>query len=276
MKTNTYQQYLLILPFVAIQFYITPSFADEVPTSKKINTYIRGSLSSLGKELISPVTTEARTWFIIGGTSTLLLATVFRKNFVVPLQEKVAKHKPLGKYTLIGHYGGRLGPSLLYSLGMYGTYFITKDPHYLVRTISMMKAMIYSGGLTSILKPLVKEQRPNGRSLNSFPSGHATAAFAFSSYVAAEHGLWPWGIGALALSTLTAFSRMNDNKHYLHDVVAGATIGAVFGVGLQSLYKRTKNKTSAQGSSSNDVWRSAFVLPVYDTDFKGLSVSMEF
>ena len=36
----------------------------------------------------------------------------------------------------------------------------------------------------------------------------------------------------LALAGTVALSRMNDNKHYLHDVVAGATIGTAYGLGI--------------------------------------------
>ncbi len=259
-----------------LNLMVTSLSAEEVPTSKKINTYLRQSFSNIDKELLTVFKNEALIILLAGGTATLALSTIFRNNFVLPLQDTISRSRPLGKYTLIGDYAGQMLPNLLYSASMFTLFLTSKDKLYLKRTVLMLKASLYSGIVTRILKASVRETRPNKGDDLSFPSGHTTTAFAFSSYVAAEHGLWPWGIGALALSTLTAFSRMNDNKHYLHDVVAEATIGAVFGVGLQSLYKRTKNKTSAQGSSSNDVWRSAFVLPVYDTDFKGLSVSMEF
>ena len=59
----------------------------------------------------------------------------------------------------------------------------------------------------------------------SFPSGHATTAFALASGLSTEvGGGWvPWV--AYPLATLTAWSRVHDNQHWLSDVVAGAFIG---------------------------------------------------
>ncbi len=81
----------------------------------------------------------------------------------------------------------------------------------------------------------------------SFPSGHTTTAFAFASVVAMEHE-WYLGAGAYALASFVAYSRMNDNEHYLHDVAMGATLGTVFGVALyhQALKQKDNNNLSIQ------------------------------
>jgi membrane-associated phospholipid phosphatase len=59
----------------------------------------------------------------------------------------------------------------------------------------------------------------------SFPSGHATTAFALASGISTEvGGGWvPWV--AYPLATLTAWSRVHDDQHWLSDVVAGGFIG---------------------------------------------------
>ena len=60
---------------------------------------------------------------------------------------------------------------------------------------------------------------------DAFPSGHATMAFALATCLADEIGR-PWATAALmAVATGTAWSRLNDNKHWLSDVVAGAALG---------------------------------------------------
>jgi membrane-associated phospholipid phosphatase len=82
-----------------------------------------------------------------------------------------------------------------------------------------------------VLKYSVRQERPDSTQRNSFPSGHTTTAFAFAAVVGEEHG-WRWGVPAYALATLVGWSRMNDNKHYLHDVLAGATIGTSVGLGV--------------------------------------------
>lgn len=65
---------------------------------------------------------------------------------------------------------------------------------------------------------------------NSFPSGHTTQAFAIASVIAntyRDH----WWAGALAygVAGTVGYARINDNQHYLSDVLAGALIGGFVG-----------------------------------------------
>jgi membrane-associated phospholipid phosphatase len=69
----------------------------------------------------------------------------------------------------------------------------------------------------------------------SFPSGHATSAFAAAAAVTAETGTWwpksIWVIGPLMYggATMVGLSRMYHDKHWASDVVLGAAIGTVGG-----------------------------------------------
>src|SRR5438445_8770172 len=61
---------------------------------------------------------------------------------------------------------------------------------------------------------------------DAFPSGHTTMAFALAVAVADEIRR-PWASVALcAAAAGTGWSRLNDNKHWLSDVMAGAALGA--------------------------------------------------
>jgi membrane-associated phospholipid phosphatase len=59
----------------------------------------------------------------------------------------------------------------------------------------------------------------------SFPSGHATVAFALASAVSHEtHDRWvSWALYPVAAAV--AWSRVHDNEHWTSDVVAGAFLG---------------------------------------------------
>lgn len=74
------------------------------------------------------------------------------------------------------------------------------------------------------LKHTFYEQRPDGRSWNSFPSGHTATAFLGADLVRQQYG-WGWGGGAYAVATSVAVLRVAHNRHWWWDVAAGAGIG---------------------------------------------------
>ena len=78
--------------------------------------------------------------------------------------------------------------------------------------------------LSEGLKNLVREKRPDSNSHDSFPSGHATAAFAVATVESDFHPHQAplWYIGA----TLISLSRVRLRRHTVGDVVAGAALGA--------------------------------------------------
>jgi membrane-associated phospholipid phosphatase len=65
----------------------------------------------------------------------------------------------------------------------------------------------------------------SGRS--SFPSGHTTMAFALATSLSDEIDQPLATVGLYTAAAGTAWSRMNDHKHWLSDVVAGAALGYV-------------------------------------------------
>lgn len=86
---------------------------------------------------------------------------------------------------------------------------------------------VLAAATTYGLKRVVSERRPDKSDRRSFPSGHATIAFAGATALRHEYGrLSPWvSIGGYALATITAADRVRRDRHYLHDVCAGAAIG---------------------------------------------------
>lgn len=73
---------------------------------------------------------------------------------------------------------------------------------------------------------------------HSFPSGHATAAFAMCFAAAVLIGRFRWAPLLVLLAALMAFSRVYLSQHFLADIVAGSAIGTVTGlVVYQWLYR---------------------------------------
>jgi membrane-associated phospholipid phosphatase len=60
---------------------------------------------------------------------------------------------------------------------------------------------------------------------NSFPSGHTAVAFALATSIADETDDSWSDYAVYGAATLTAMSRINDNRHWASDVLVGALIG---------------------------------------------------
>ena len=100
-------------------------------------------------------------------------------------------------------------------------------------------AFVLSGAATGVLKAVFGRARPFQRGdpwvyqpfsgFNSFPSGHVTVAVATAVTLAAETDRWWLKAVLYGSAGLTGFARMNDDKHWLSDVVAGAAVGIVAG-----------------------------------------------
>ncbi|MEP6590495.1 MAG: phosphatase PAP2 family protein [Gemmatimonadota bacterium] len=63
----------------------------------------------------------------------------------------------------------------------------------------------------------------------SFPSGHATAAFAFATTLGDATGNTVARVGLYTLATGVAWARIAESDHWLSDVIAGAGLGIVAG-----------------------------------------------
>ena len=85
------------------------------------------------------------------------------------------------------------------------------------------EAMAATGFLTEALKDIVREKRPNGTTLDSFPSGHTSAAFAVATAWGEYHPRYQW-LGYTAASVI-GWSRVELGEHRWTDVAAGALLG---------------------------------------------------
>lgn len=92
----------------------------------------------------------------------------------------------------------------------------------------LFNAQVVNWLYTTALKRTVRRERPDGEDQLSFPSGHASNAFALATVVAGHYG-WRGGIPAYALAGAMAASRLQRNRHHLSDVVGGAAIGYLVG-----------------------------------------------
>jgi hypothetical protein len=91
----------------------------------------------------------------------------------------------------------------------------------------LLRAQIVTQTLTAGIKLSARRTRPDGTQF-SLPSGHASTTFATAT-VLERHLGWKAGVPAYALAAYVAASRVQVQRHYLSDVVLGATLGIIAG-----------------------------------------------
>jgi len=111
-------------------------------------------------------------------------------------------------------------------------------------SIMVLASISVLAGLVLVLKFLIRRRRPEGEwgsiyrntDPHSFPSGHAARAFLIALLAS---GLGPTGL-AIALwiwAPLVSLARVAMGVHYLSDVVAGALLGLVLGLGAWQVHE---------------------------------------
>jgi membrane-associated phospholipid phosphatase len=100
---------------------------------------------------------------------------------------------------------------------------------YKVATVgaAIFRAQVVAQGTAQAIKFVAQRTRPDGTSL-SFPSGHSAAAFATARVLQSELG-WRAAVPAYAAATWVAASRVQMKRHFVSDVIAGASIGILAG-----------------------------------------------
>lgn len=90
--------------------------------------------------------------------------------------------------------------------------------------VQLTKSAILDVSATMGLKYSIHERRPDGSDNHSFPSAHTSVSFTSAEYLRKRYG-WEYGLPAYTLASFVAYSRVEANKHYAKDVIAGAAIG---------------------------------------------------
>lgn len=210
------------------QIQIKQDYAKELKLNRD---YFEGYISDIKSILISPSHWQRLDWIkaslIVGIATGLYTQDQKIQDWVQEgrssTSDKISKFaKPFGdgRYTLPG----------LGALYLYGHFL--EDEKAQRTALLGLKSFVVSGLLIQVMKFSGHRHRPSsGAPYNmwdgpgfstsnlSFPSGHASSAFAIATVIASEYRdkafIRPLAYG---IATLTAFSRVNDNAHWASDV----------------------------------------------------------
>lgn len=129
------------------------------------------------------------------------------------------------KATFSG-FGKALGREWIQGGGALAAYVVGRAwdrPQLTEAAGDLIEAQIVALSVTQGLKFAIGRTRPDGEA-RSFPSGHASAAFATATVLYRHFGRKA-AIPAYALAVYTSASRLQANSHYASDVFFGAALG---------------------------------------------------
>jgi len=212
---------------------------------------LKDTLTTLG----APLHWSGKDWLVFGGIAAGVAAVGFA--FDIPMRDKTQAHQTstLDELTkVVEPFGAGYSWAVIGAYGIAG--FAFHDPE--AKDIffdSAIASILASGIITPTLKFVIGRERPNesvsstafdpfSGSDNSFPSGHATQAFAVASVISA-HSDQVWvSVTAYTLAGLVGFARIYHNAHWTSDVTAGALIGTAVGRGVVALNNRLRSGQS--------------------------------
>jgi membrane-associated phospholipid phosphatase len=175
---------------------------------------------NLGRNMVGVFSGQNLLPFAVGlGATTLASAFDYR-----------TKDMLMGACETCGKTGATAGGSAI--LPVVGALFVAgrfaPQGQFRAASYDFAQAMIVTGAYTGLLKHTVTRDRPDGSDALSFPSGHTSTAFSLAS-VANHHYGPKVGVPMYALAVGVGLSRIEQDRHHLSDVIAGATIGFLVG-----------------------------------------------
>jgi hypothetical protein len=179
-------------------------------------------LTGLGNDFRQLTTGNSLLIMGIGGTAAVGTHT-FDRRIATTTMSSGSMNQVFGPGQMVGGMYMQAGAA-------FATYVAgraTHSPHLAQVGAELVRAQFVAQGVTQTIKFSAQRTRPDGTSF-SFPSGHTASSFATATVLQREFG-WKVGIPAYIGAAWVGTSRIQAERHYLSDVVAGATIGILAG-----------------------------------------------
>lgn len=188
--------------------------------------------------LKAPITWEKKDWEKLAGATVIVGGLMFADRSIDTAVQNNRSHFTNSVSSASTPLGSQYGFELSGTLWIAGALLDHENMRETGR--DAVEAGILAYVLqTGVLKFVFGRERPRdsggktvfkpGSSNDSFPSGHATEAFAVASVIAARSKSWPIPVIAYGLASVVAFDRLNTHDHFASDVVAGAFVGSAVG-----------------------------------------------
>jgi len=186
----------------------------------------------------SPARWSSRDWLTLGGISAGI-------GVVMVFDEDIGHAIRRGRSDTLTNIFDNVQPlGNEYAIGIVGTFYlwgeIFKDPRAKSTALDSIAASgIASGLIVNATKYLVGRARPtDGKGAydfqafsghDSFLSGHTTEAFTLASVITEHYDAMWIKVMAYGLAGTVGYARLNNNRHWTSDVLAGAVVGTYVG-----------------------------------------------
>jgi membrane-associated phospholipid phosphatase len=238
-------------------------------------TYLVLLGNNFKQQVTAPFHLKGKDWVKLGGfallTGSAMLADKSIQRYATDLSERNPFIKEVGSH--VTNFGATYEVYTLAALAGYG--FIFKNEKIKTTTYLATQAYLTSYVMFNLIKFMAGQQRPNyvdpqtnsvsprfhgplhrfkkdaagnkppDNSYTSFPSGHATLAFAAATVYAMEYRDRPLvPIIAYSAASLVGLTRITENKHWASNILVGAALGHLCGrqvVNNYHRYARLKN-----------------------------------
>jgi hypothetical protein len=237
---------------LAILFFLfaLPAYADDCPAVSAVKHEVVRDVEDAKSLARAPLHWDKQTWvrFAEGTAVIVALYATDRQTSDRVQQNRTSSTDQFAK--TITPFGGQRALEL--SALMIATGAGVHDANLRDAGRDSLESELWAAGIvTPLLKRAFGRARPsqnegsqsfhplNGH-FQSFPSGHATNAFAFATAVAGHYDGWIVPTIVYTIATGVAVSRVNDHVHFPSDVVAGALIGHTVAKGILARHKGSK------------------------------------
>lgn len=234
---------------------IEPGFYDE---RTKMNGRVFGLLllNNFKQQALSPLDIKGRGWWIGAGFVATTIGLTYADKSIQQAAVRFRNNHPGIEDVshTITNIGGIYQGATFAAIATAG--FVFKNPKLRTTTALATQSYITSLVWSSMFKALSGRERPqtfnpddprnstkfNGpffTSNSSFPSQHATLAFAAARVYAMEYKNTPIiPVISYSVATLVAVSRLTENKHWATDLLVGSFLGWACGTQVVNNYHR--------------------------------------
>lgn len=197
----------------------------------------------------APLRWREHEWTRLGEGAAIVLGAYVADDQIVKFVSRQQNHVLNQYLSGVTHLGGGYGLDVAALLAVGG--FATRDERMMDAGVDALESSFFAAGVvTPVIKRLAGRARPiyglgkhsfhplNG-GYQSFPSGHATNAFAIASAIASRYDDNRY-VPAIAytIATSVAIARVHDRVHFASDVLAGGLIGHAIARSIVANHRR--------------------------------------